>query len=112
MGWLNHPITKKWHKRLKEDKEELEANLVFKSRTSFCNGMTTARDQDEILLHHNLVAVDLNLKILEPLFEFLEYCDEKSLDALEIPERYLRQAIGESEGVEFENPLDFFIKNQ
>lgn len=107
--WLNSPITIAYYKRFEENKEELEKELIYTARTDFVGGQTKKRSPTEIEHQINLVAIDLNLRIFVPLFEFKKWCAEQNIDMIDIPETYEREEIGIEEKSQYPNPLDLFI---
>ena len=103
-------MTQKWYKTLLHNKKDLEESLIYNSRTAFCDGLIQTREKEEIIIHNNLVAIDLNLKILHPLIEFVNYCESQDRDPVEVGDTYERYEAGKSEPNIIENPLNTFIQ--
>lgn len=107
--WLNSFITIAYYLQLKKDKVELEDQLINISRTNFVNGEVKERDSREIECHNGLNAIDLNLKILIPLFEFKKWCEEQGIEMVDVAETYEVDEVGSDKKSEYNNPLDLFI---
>lgn len=107
--WLDSFITQAYYKQLQTDKKQLEQQLVHGSRTNFITGEVIHRGKDEVEIHINLAAIDLNLNMLIPLFEFKEWCEEQDVEILDVPHEYERVEVGREGKIQYTNPLDLFI---
>lgn len=109
IDWLNQPITNLYYKKLLKNKEDLERQLLFVSRSVFCDGMKTQRSEVELNIQTTLLALDHVLADLDPIMKFRKYCAQNNLDLAEVPEKYECLELGESTPTQYSNPLDIFI---
>lgn len=106
--WLNNPITKQYYNYNKEYLKNLKENLLNLSLFSFEGNGITNRSKNEINLHTRIIAFEIVMANLSPLFEFQDICNNLNWEIEEIAENYdMLNSLGEKET--HENPLNNFI---
>lgn len=107
--WLNNPITERYYESLLDHKKDLKERLFDLSVNKFCGNGINQRSEEEISAHTRLIAVDMVLNDLQPLFEFKAFCNRENLEMEDVGETY--KEITGLEEIEHENPLTNFINN-